>query len=97
MTAFEAAVSGVNFLAALVVFVHCAVAINEMTRRTHHAIRAAFVLLCVGEFAMMVGPIFGHMMVERIEFAAINAGLAGLFVCNRRRGSAASRAIGGAR
>lgn len=89
MTAFEVAVSGVNFSAALTVFVYCVLALNEMTRRTNHAIRAAFVLLSVGELSMMVGPIFGHVLLSRFEFAVLNAGLAVLFVFDRRRGSMA--------
>lgn len=47
--------------AAAITATYCLAAINRMTGKTHHGVRAAYVLIAAGAFGEIIGVLEGHM------------------------------------
>jgi drug/metabolite transporter (DMT)-like permease len=71
------------FAAALIVGRTCVV-LNEMSLKTRHSIRAAYVMMGLGAFLILIDPVFFDRNPELPE-VLLHAGLAVLVVCNKRK------------
>lgn len=72
-----------NLLAATVVLLSSVLALNSMSRNTCHFIRAAYVLLAVGSFYILIGPLYGYSQA-RASQVVLNVGIAVLLSANKR-------------
>ena len=84
MIAESLAIAAVDALLGGVISLSAAEHIRRMNSRTRHSIRAAFVLLCVGGFALATEHLFAGCAPGWQEVAA-HAGIAALLLTDRRR------------
>lgn len=78
-------IAAVTLICAVVVLAYCLHVINHMGRKTDHFIRAAFIVLCFGEFALLAGALFGFKTADRFEVMALNVAFLLFAVFDRRR------------
>lgn len=67
----------VNLAASLVLFLHCAFALNRMDHRSNHVVRAWYVITGLGSFGVLVGPLYGYLHPQPMEVIS-NVGVTGL-------------------
>lgn len=79
---------GVNLLASLVMLAHAMCVLNRMTYKSNHFYRVFYVVLGVGAFAVLAGPLYGYTRPQ-IGEVILNVGMTGIvmsswFMKNRR-------------
>jgi len=62
----------VTLLSAVIILAYCLSVVNSMSGETSHYIRFAFILLCVAEFALLAGAVFGQQISSRFELMVLN-------------------------
>jgi choline-glycine betaine transporter len=62
----------VTLLCAVVILAYCLSVVNSMNPETSHYIRVAFIILCVAEFALLAGAVFGLKTAGHVEVMILN-------------------------